>query len=636
MSRRINILEIKNFRQYHDVKFDFNRHATISDINVVIGGNRFGKTNILNSILWALYSEEIESNEGNTDIKNERYPQEDVLINLDIENDGEKENIKRNSSVGLSFIKKIRKTGKYEPSENPEIDIKNIIPKSVSNLFLFRGEFLDTFFENRDENFLRDTILNVSNLDKLTKIIDVLKLLEEKYMDEIAKKNKSDKKLEKIITEIRELEALIKKLHEDIKINEFKIKSNYEKIEDVNNNLKNLNQEKINALLGKESKLISSETNINAQIKKFKDNLHNIFRDDISSWFLYKGITVFKKELNEMEKNGLIPPPVNQQIISKILKEKKCICGCGLNPEMEKELKNLLDRITKDKTNLEGLYKLSLSLYADKKQFDALLSKVRGILEQKSILETDLIEIKKSLKNISDELKNINRQDITRLQIQKETAVEDIEKLQGEIKDKNNSINTFETRKFVIDIDFKKHSSRVGGTELLNSKLQFSSDLRVKIEKIYKELFNKIHDDLNKKTKECFQQMFWDNYKYINYEIKLTDNFDAEVISPEGNNMINDLSTGEKKVLALSFMTALSDFYGFDFPLIIDAPFTALEKGVTMNVLDTLLTISKRKQVIIFTIPHETDIMNKLIENANTVYKLNKDNKDNTIVELIR
>lgn len=197
MSRRIYTLGIKNFRQYHDVKFDFNRRATVSDINVVIGGNRFGKTNLLNSILWALYSEEIESNEENTNIKNERYALEDVLVSLDIENNEEKESIKRTSSTGLSILKKDHKTGKYEPSDSPEIDIKNIIPRSVSNLFLFRGEFLDTFFENKDENFLKETILSVSNLDKLTKIINLLKLLEEEYMEDIAKKNKSDTKLKK-------------------------------------------------------------------------------------------------------------------------------------------------------------------------------------------------------------------------------------------------------------------------------------------------------------------------------------------------------------------------------------------------------------------------------------------------------
>lgn len=432
------------------------------------------------------------------------------------------------------------------------------------------------------------------------------------------------------------MDGLIKKLQEDIKINEIKIKSNCEKIDNINNSLKNLNQETINAFLEKETKLKFSETKINGQINKLKDNLYNIFLDDVSFWFLFKGTTIFKKELSEMEKNGLIPPPVNAQILSKILKENKCICGCKLTPTMEKKLKDLLKRITKDKSNLEDLYKLSLSLYADKTEFDDLLSKVKDILDQKSVYETDLIEIRKNLKHISDELKKINKEDINKLQAQKELAEEDNEKLQGEIKDKNKFITSLETRRLALDIDFKKHSSRVSGTELLNNKLQFSSELRGKIEKIYNEIFKKIHGDLNRRTKECFQQMFWDNYKYINYDIRLTDNFDAEVMSPEGNNMIKFLSTGEKKVLALSFMTALSDFYGFDFPLVIDAPFTALEKGVTMNVLDTLLTISKRKQVIIFTIPHETDIMNKLMESANTVYKLNKDNRDNTIMVLMK
>jgi DNA sulfur modification protein DndD len=607
------------------------------DLNIVIGGNRFGKTNLLNAIFWALFGEETEKNiEKSSLIKNERYPDESLVVSLDIENQDERERIKRTDSAGLLLIKKDKNTKKNIPSNTPEIDIKNIIPKSVRKFFLFKGEFLDNFFEDQSENILKDTILKVSNLDKLLKINYVLELLEAGYRNEISKKNKKNRELENINNRIKEIEEITKPHKERLTRLEYKIKEVKQKIEDINKSLRNLDVERINLLLDKENELRLSEEKYSKDIEELRKELKLIFLNEISFWFLFSGIFLLKNELDRLEKEGLIPPPISPQIVSKILQEGKCICGRELTPEVENELQELLKNISENKSASEQLYKLNLSLYANKKDFDSLASKINGLLNKKFEYETKLTEIRKNIKDISEDLKNINKEDVNKLQIERETLEKNLEKLETEKVEVSADLRNYETERQFLLADFNKRSSSIGGTELLNKKLQLSSSLRGKIQGVFDEILVNVVNELNKKTKECFKEMFWDNIRFINYDIKLNNNFELEVISPEENNMIKYLSTGEKKVLALSFMTALIDFYGFDFPLVIDAPFTALQKEVMTKVVDTLLTISKRKQVIIFTIRPEEDIMDKLTKSANRIYELKKDDKDNTIVEVIK
>lgn len=55
---RIESIEIKNFRQYQNVVFNFPKKHGVGDIHIILGENGEGKTNILNAITWCLYGEE--------------------------------------------------------------------------------------------------------------------------------------------------------------------------------------------------------------------------------------------------------------------------------------------------------------------------------------------------------------------------------------------------------------------------------------------------------------------------------------------------------------------------------------------------------------------------------------------------
>ena len=51
---RIERVSIKNFRQYKNVVFEFDKKGQC-DLHIILGNNGIGKTNLLNAISWCLY-----------------------------------------------------------------------------------------------------------------------------------------------------------------------------------------------------------------------------------------------------------------------------------------------------------------------------------------------------------------------------------------------------------------------------------------------------------------------------------------------------------------------------------------------------------------------------------------------------
>jgi len=165
MTRVISNIEIKNFRQFHNICLKFK-----DSLNVIIGGNRFGKTNFLNAILWCMYGEGSILQEGRESgkhfIKNERFLKEktEVSIFMIEKEDNRKDKLIR---TGDKFSILVNTAGKFEPKG--ETEIRQILPENVRTLFLFKGEFLESLFKYNGETYLKETILDVSKLNKLKK-----------------------------------------------------------------------------------------------------------------------------------------------------------------------------------------------------------------------------------------------------------------------------------------------------------------------------------------------------------------------------------------------------------------------------------------------------------------------------------
>jgi len=79
-----------------------------------------------------------------------------------------------------------------------------------------------------------------------------------------------------------------------------------------------------------------------------------------------------------------------------------------------------------------------------------------------------------------------------------------------------------------------------------------------------------IRTKVEQKTKEYFFNLHWKGEEFG--DVKINENYEIELVGQYGAPKLGTLSAGERQILALSFMAALSGVSGFDAPVIIDTP----------------------------------------------------------------
>ena len=227
-------LELQNFRNYETLKIQFDPH-----INIIVGKNGQGKTNILESLYYIAYLKSHRVSDENILIKNNKtifkikskIKRETLLDEVKIEQDLDSKKVFFNQTEML-------KRGEY-------LELINIILFEPTNLDILKGS------PNIRRDFLNDSISQI-NSNYYNILNDFNRLL--KMRNEYLKSNRNDKdyldSLDKYYIEkasiiyqmrskyISRINEFITNIYKDImNIDDLKIeyKSFYEKIEDKSN-----------------------------------------------------------------------------------------------------------------------------------------------------------------------------------------------------------------------------------------------------------------------------------------------------------------------------------------------------------------------------------------------------------------
>ena len=225
-------LELQNFRNYETLKIQFDSH-----INIIVGKNGQGKTNILESLYYIAYLKSHRVNDDNILIKSDKkafkikskVKRETLLDEIKIEQD-----LDNNKRVFFNQTEMLKR-GEY-------LELINIILFEPTNLDILKGS------PNIRRDFLNDAISQI-NSNYYNVLNDFNRLL--KMRNEYLKSNRNDRdyldSLDKYYVEkaiviyqmrskyISKMNEFITNIYKDIMdIDELKIeyKSFYEKLED--------------------------------------------------------------------------------------------------------------------------------------------------------------------------------------------------------------------------------------------------------------------------------------------------------------------------------------------------------------------------------------------------------------------
>lgn len=625
----IKSLEIKNFRQYRDVRIEFSQDAD-KMITVLQGSNGSGKTNIMNAITWCLYGKEkhLGGDEKGLPTVNTKALQEkpNGVINMHVklviaDSDGEKFKLTRKlilfNNGGINIAKD--KTGVlipvgstptidkifqwYEPSHGWQstkyfdLGIRQLIPEDLAKYFLFDGEKLITFFENaenikkgiEDVSQIQITQKTVSTLEKLCKDItkqakDISPRAEE-YRQRL---NEVSRDLDNIKTKIERTKADMAAKEKDIQT----IESIIEKSKDVGG----YQQEAIEA-----KKSIQKTKNLLDHISKKRAKYI------LERYYPVRAFSSMDDTLGHIEKkvdDGTLPPKIRSPFLSDLLESGRCICGNDISDGTQAG-KRVSDLLKKEQYS----------------SIDDLCTEIKYELNHilGSIAETksEMIDFDKEIDGLEEKLTNekdrradleqrIGKSDVISIREQqgkKSNLQEDVLRLTSELGRYSSERDSLRSREQSLETEFNRELKKEKKHDRLFQQQKFCEDALRGLRKVRDDLLCDVGQKVERYTRQYFLQLLWKKDTYD--DVTIDDGYSITARHVDGYEVRDNLSAGEKLILALSFMAALRKVTIFRFPLIMDTPLGRVSGEPGHNIAMLLPKFLRGNQITILVTDRE-------------------------------
>ncbi|MBF0522223.1 MAG: AAA family ATPase [Candidatus Omnitrophica bacterium] len=614
---------LKNFRQYRNLEISFSDDKRIF---LFVGKNGTGKSNFLNAINWCLYDDEPFRTglQGLPIWHKECKPGDIVEVEIEI---GSKDEIatwifQRILHVGtkgsiLNVFEKRGMTAEPRILPNPNEHVGRYLPKEVRNFFLFDGEQIANIFVSKYGDSIKEGINRVAQVDLLDRTIDHMEKIESEYRMDASK---DLPELQKDNDKIDLKKGRIRILDKAINENKKRISDLKEQREEMKEQQKQVEAARI--LRIECDNLEKNSASLFENIENIKDQINDLIYESGPLIYMADELCDVSGLLDQERERGLIPPSIRSKLINELIEIKRCICGRHLeknSPEYQ-ELKSLLIKIDKaDKKSIfmEGSYILN-----------GLLQNKLAIFEQEMRqCKTNYQEKKKSYESTQQALKEKSEM-LKRLG----EGVGDIERtindITGQIESLQKDLGSKEKEKEGLNIQLKISEDVV--EKLLKTKernkkakncYEETRQIKGVLEEIKEKVSQRIHDIILSEANSNFRKLGW---KDDLVQIKINDAFEIEVLDKKHVNIFGSLSTGERKILGLALLGALSSISGFNASIFIDNPLGMLDEEVKSNVAASLPKFLPEKQIIIFSLDsYLTKDIERELNKDKTVFKYN-------------
>ena len=616
----LNKVKIRNFRQLTNVDIDFAKDEG-KNFTIIQGRNGSGKTTFLNALSWCLYGEEsysLDKQKGKKGISicNEKIKElatigDEIEVRVEIE-------FLDDDNQPLIFDrvhKFIKEKGGLKPlsknfdlktiedqgtkfHNNPNYTIEKKIPKEIKNYFFFKGEDLNRYFDEKDDEDIKNAVYEISQLTLLEKVQKNLPNVKQRYINELKvispQIGEANKMIDELTRRIKESEEKLKKEKKDADDASKEIEAIFEELleknsNDVRNNAKR--HQDLERMINSHNKNIDS---LEAKISKY-------VLTNYPYVLSYEYFNKFKELGDESIERGEIPPQIKRSFIEELLEKGECICGTNLNEDEvhRKALEELLERTTPLTDNAEELTaavsEVKHHILVDIHKFKTTVLKYHKELneltnERKEFIDENK-EIKAKLKaNPIDEINSLMSRKKA-LEDSRDRLMKRIPNLKSSIERDKKSLGEYR-KKLTTEETLYLESQR------LQKKIDFCEKSILAVSDLYNSLKREMRDKIQLITKENFLKISWKKGAFE--DIVIHEDYSVGIINNLGTELTpSNLSGGEQLTLGLCFMSALHNISGFNLPIIMDAPSSVLDEDMVYNVAKALPELNGGKQFIL-------------------------------------
>lgn len=621
-------LKIKNFRQYVSADIEFG-HKPGELFTILRGNNGTGKTNIMNAITWCLYGEEkhLDTNQSSLPTVNKeslKKTKKDKTVNMKVElglidehghgisivrelslynnsamyND-EQTTIKHDRKTGalipLNYTPSVQKhyhwfnpnEGGWKSTEYLDGKVMELLPEGLSNYFLFDGEELEEFFDSG--NKVKKGIEDVSE-------ISIMKKASLRLNDLIKERMKRQK--DPCLRHCQEL-----------------VDDGKQKMKELSDEVKRLTAER-NKKQNRLNKIYSRLQKSGGDISEFSRQAASVREDIKREEGMYKNRESQIKDhvlrhavyaqahstirttlaiIKEGGKTGMLPPEISDTFLKKILDRNYCICGNDISDGSPRDL--VVENLNRAQyTEISGIC-TRLDYMLQDINLDSAQEELRKLEVEHGEHKEKITELREKLKDLDAKLKDTSDVEIQNLVREKEALVTEITKLDGDAAVVSHEKKKAEEILNNREADHKKAIKENERQETLSKELTFCMQAQANLEAAKQELIEGVRSEVQEYTKKYFLDFLWKKGAYVDVEIN--EEYEIAVIDADGFGLRENLSKGEKLILALAFMTALRRITGFGFPLVIDTPLGRVSGETRYNIARTLPDFLQHEQVIL-------------------------------------
>jgi len=584
---KLERITLENFRQYYGrQRLTFSKDPQ-RNVTVIHGVNGSGKTSLFLAINWCLYGEGV-SNVGELISKeaiSRAQPGETVqtLVELTFTHNGERFLVSRrlsgvkqpDGSIAIGdqddfTMMRIQLDGQAKRVNNPIGTMNAILPSNVRTYFLFDGEKIDNFAKPEASDEVRYAIYNVLKLEVLTR--------GRKHLEDVAAEYRRE--LKRVSTgELRDLVEREEKAREERERAlarkeelEREVESARRKIADIDQRLREIQNARA---------LQQQRERIERDLKQRENELSELI-NDIRGIATSSFVTIAQPAieqalaiLDEKRERGEIPSNIRQQFIQDLIERMQCICGRPFeknSPEHRRLLAlmdstfpgSLEDEVLDTSAALRPLIERGQTL---KESLDRAMRRRTDLL--------DLIQaLDEELDDVSRQLKGSPQEEISRLEKQRQDFRADIESYRLEQGNLDTRIEALNKEIAELEKQIEKAKKAESKERLLTRKASLAQRAADAIDEMYQVFADEMRQRIEAETKRIFKQLIWKDSHF--QDIRLGPDYNLEVIDRYGLPARPELSAGERQVLSLSFITAMSRVSGEEAPLVMDTPFGRL------------------------------------------------------------
>lgn len=629
----IQSLQLENFRQFYGVQTLGFATSDRQNVTLVHGFNGAGKTALLNAFTWCLFGQTSDDFDAPDAIENETAFLElspgasmTVRVRMHFKSRSDTYIVERTQKITRQpnnmplrsgpelelLMQKLQETGPthVNPSARQQI-INRILPPNLWKFFFFNGERMEWLAKPAAYEDVETGLKSLLDIEVLERSVNHLRGGVAKQLSNDLKGfadadlNEAIDKLEKLKTTADQYTARELELGKNIAA--------------LNTEKQTLMQRQAELQVTRELAirrhgLEEVQDGLLGQLKERTKEVAAIVSRDGFLAFAADDLAATEQLVTAARERGELPAKIKPQFVQDLLDQNLCICGRPLGPDHPDEVHKLeawrkdvglaeyeeaISQTSSDVVALKNRRELYFS------RLDDLQAKRAEIQKQLRMNNEELSEVKSKLGDPAhgDEAASLAHR-IAQLDNDIAFALADEMKLRDDISENAEAQESVEKQIHALKIKDAKG-------ELIRRQRETVQKLADVLQNIFEIQREDVRKDLNTRIARI-----WGDAAVKDYEASLTPQFRLSLTKRVGGVLqeVQGASTGEKQVLALSFIGSLVDKArdkitsggiqgasglpsGGLYPLIMDSPFGSLEDDYRAKVAEWIPKLSP--QVII-------------------------------------